>query len=486
MTPCPSPFNLAAYALAAARTRPDHPALVLPGTDISYSYRALARAVQGAAQMIAARTTPGARILLRLGNRPEFPIAFLAAIAAGRVAVPTAAALTVPEITRTARALDPALIIAEPELALPESDHALCDLTALHAAFDAPPLPFQMGDADRPAYIVQTSGTSGRPRLVVHAHRAIWARRMMHDGWEGLTPEDRLLHAGAFNWTFTLGTGLLDPWSLGATALIPPPDTAAEALPAILAQSGATIFAAAPGVYRKILRHGLPPLPALRHGLSAGEKLAEPLRDAWRAATGTALHEAFGQSECSTFISGSPTRPAPPGTLGFAQPGRRIALIDTDGQPGAQGQIAIHRTDPGLMLGYLGDAPAKGDWHLTGDWARRDPQGAIIYEGRHDDLINAGGIRVSPLEIEAALCAHPGVSEAAACALRVGPATDVIGAFYTGNAPPDALHAHLRAQLAPFKRPRVLEPRARLPRNRNHKLDRRALRHQWETDHDSA
>jgi acyl-coenzyme A synthetase/AMP-(fatty) acid ligase len=58
---------------------------------------------------------------------------------------------------------------------------------------------------------------------VAHAHRAVWARRMMMHGWYGLTPEDRLLHAGAFNWTFTLGTGLLDPWAMGATALIPAP-----------------------------------------------------------------------------------------------------------------------------------------------------------------------------------------------------------------------------------------------------------------------
>ena len=63
--------------------------------------------------------------------------------------------------------------------------------------------------------------TSGRPRAVIHAHRAIWARRLMWDGWYGLRPDDRLLHAGAFNWTYTLGTGLLDPWSIGATALIP-------------------------------------------------------------------------------------------------------------------------------------------------------------------------------------------------------------------------------------------------------------------------
>jgi acyl-coenzyme A synthetase/AMP-(fatty) acid ligase len=140
------------------------------------------------------------------------------------------------------------------------------------------------GDPDRLAYLVFTSGSSGEPKAVAHAHRAIWARRMMVDGWYGLTPEDRLLHAGAFNWTFTLGTGLLDPWAMGATALIPAPGVPVEALPLLLRRHDATILAAAPGIFRRLLRSdGEIALPRLRHGLSAGEKLPEPLRAQWRA-----------------------------------------------------------------------------------------------------------------------------------------------------------------------------------------------------------
>ena len=69
---------------------------------------------------------------------------------------------------------------------------------------------YQMGDKDRLAYLVFTSGTSGRPKAVMHAHRAVWARQMMINDWYDLRENDRLLHAGAFNWTYTLGTGLLD------------------------------------------------------------------------------------------------------------------------------------------------------------------------------------------------------------------------------------------------------------------------------------
>jgi acyl-coenzyme A synthetase/AMP-(fatty) acid ligase len=146
---------------------------------------------------------------------------------------------------------------------------------------------------------------------VSHAHRAILARQQMHQHWEGLTRTDRLLHAGALNWTYTLGTGLLDPWTVGATALIPAAGTPATQLPTLMARAEATILAAAPGVFRQLLRTDLPPLPQLRHGLSAGEALPDSLRAQWHHRTGTDLHEALGMSEVSTYLSGSATRPAP-------------------------------------------------------------------------------------------------------------------------------------------------------------------------------
>jgi len=258
-----------------------------------------------------------------------------------------------------------------------------------------------MGDPNRRAYIIYTSGTSGDPRGVVHAHRAIWARRMMWDGWYGLRANDRMFHAGAFNWTYTLGTGLMDPWTRGATALIGAAHTATSQLGYLMRENDVTIFAAAPGVYRQLLRSEIPDLPKLRHGLSAGEKLPESIRTAWQAATGTPIFEAFGMSECSTFISACPDMPAEAGTVGRPQPGRQIALLDDTGTPATCGQIAIHRSDPGLMLGYLdapGDTCARyhGDWFMSGDMGTRTAQGHIRYDGRVDDMMNAGGYPVSP------------------------------------------------------------------------------------------
>ena len=204
--------------------------------------------------------------------------------------------------------LQPAGILHDPAVACADPAGAkLVDLAALQAMRALPPAPYHMGAPDRLAYIVYTSGTSGRPRAVMHAHRAIWARQMMHQGWYDISEDDRLMHAGAFNWTFTLGTGLLDPWSVGATALIPAQGVPPEALPLLLKRHDATIFAAAPGVYRKVLGAGHPlPLPRLRHGLAAGEKLPETTRAAWQAATGTPVYEAYGMSEISTFISANP------------------------------------------------------------------------------------------------------------------------------------------------------------------------------------
>lgn len=489
---------MAAHVLGRAADRPDKTALAVLGADgaETWSYARLSGAVRGIATgLLRQGLTAGERVLMRLDNTPEFPLTYLACIAVGLVPVPTSAQLTAPEVTAISADIRPRLIVASPGVALPRDDAPVLEAAALAGFHDLPPADFAFGDPNRPAYIIYTSGTSGRPRAVVHAHRAIWARRMMWDGWYGLTPDDRLLHAGAFNWTYTLGTGLMDPWAVGATALIPAPGTPPAALPGLLAAHGATIFAAAPGVYRQMLRAALPPLPALRHGLSAGEKLPETLRAAWQAATGTAVHEAYGMSECSTFISGSPAAPAPPGTLGRPQPGRRVALIGLDGPvpKDETGTIAVHCSDPGLMLGYLDQpdetaARFQGDWFLTGDLGRADASGAITYMGRADDMMNAGGYRVSPVEVEEALAHFPGLAEVAAVELRVKAETTVIAAFYTAAdlLDEDALHRFAAARLARYKCPRLYIHVPGLPRGANNKLLRRKLRQDWEAAHGHA
>ncbi|MEO1798011.1 MAG: class I adenylate-forming enzyme family protein, partial [Pseudomonadota bacterium] len=335
-----------------------------------------------------------------------------------------------------------------------------------------------LADPERLAYIMFTSGTSGRPRAVAHAHRAIWARRMMFEGWYGLRDSDRLLHAGALNWTFTLGTGLLDPWTIGATALVPADGTDISALPLLLKRHDASLFAAAPGVLRKLLKDpGKLALPKLRHTLTAGEHLQPELRDAWENATGRGLYDAYGMTECSTFLSASPDG-APSLTI---QPGRQVCLTE-------DGTIAIHAGETGLMLGYMEDGaphlPLSDGHFLTADSAAQAPDGTLTYTGRRDDVMNAGGYRVSPLEVEAALEAMPGVEDVAVAEVPVS-GTSIIAAFYTGTWVADAdWTAYVFPRLARYKQPRAWIHLPTLPRSANGKLIRRALPDLFEATHD--
>ncbi|WP_151717518.1 class I adenylate-forming enzyme family protein [Gemmobacter serpentinus] len=491
----PASFNLAEHVLAKGMDAPDRIAmqiLKLSGAE-RWSYARLIAALRGVAGLLQAQgLQPGERVLLRLGNQPEFPLAFLGAIAAGLVPVPTSAQLTAPEITAMAAPLEPALVIAAEGIALPDHPAPVLAARDLRQAETLPPGDWHRGDAERPAYIVFTSGTSGQPQAVVHAHRAILGRAPMHHGWEGLVPEDRLLHAGAFNWTYTLGTGLLDPWTVGATALIPGPGITPAQLPLLLKRFDATILAAAPGVIRQMLRAPLPALPKLRHGLVAGESLVPDLRARWQAMTGTDLHEALGMSECSTFISGSPARPAPDGHIGYAQPGRYIAVLDAVGDPvprGTVGELAVSVTDPGLMLGYLEapeatEARQKNGWFLTGDLVAMRADGALSYQGRADDQMNPGGFRVSPQEVEAVLAGLPDLAECAVAEVEVQPGVRVIACFFTAQTTDtpvqiERLSAFAADRLARYKQPRIWQEVAALPRNANGKLNRRALPMLW-------
>ncbi len=489
---------MAAYVLSTAADWPEKEALVLiskSGTQ-RWRYAELAQAVGGVASGLRELgLSPGDKILMRIGNTVEFPIVFLAAIAAGFVPVPTSAMLTEAECNKIALQISPALIVYDTGIALPQDPMIRrIDTDEIAQMQRLPAAAFDYGDPERLAYMIYTSGTGGNARAVMHAHRAIWARRMMWQDWYGLHKSDRMLHAGAFNWTYTLGTGLMDPWACGATAYMLDPEIKPADLAQVLSDHYISIFAAAPGVYRQMLKQAFDfPLPALRHGLSAGEKLPDRIRDSWQRATGTPIFEAFGMSECSTFISGSPKRQAPEGSSGYPQRGRRIAVLSDHGHPVPRetiGELAVALQDQGLMLGYFNDPAAtaakiRQGWFLTGDMVSMAADGAITYEGRNDDMMNAGGFRVSPQEVERALARHDAITEVAVAEVAIKADTIVIAAFYTGPAEIDAteLHHFVAPQLARYKSPRVYKYVEKLPRGANNKILRRALRHQYEANH---
>lgn len=340
-----------------------------------------------------------------------------------------------------------------------------------------------------------TSGTTGRPKGVLHAHRSAWGRRPMHDGWYGLREDDVMLHAGALSWTFTLGVGLTDPWAKGATAVVYDGPRDGLVWPRLVAATGATLFAAVPGVYRHLLRHGDPTtwdLRTLRHGLVAGEALPRTVLQGWQEATGRPLYESLGMSEISTFVSSGPTTPVRRGSPGRAQPGRQVVALDPDtleGEvpPGELGRLAVHRSDPGLMLGYWqrpeADAEVlRGEWFVSADLVRIDADGYLTYEGRADDVMNAMGYRVSPAEVEGVLASCPGVAEVAVVAVDKGEGVSVVTAVVVateGAGTPslsETVMAHAREHLAAYKCPREVRVVAALPKTPNGKIRRADLR----------
>lgn len=475
--PCPARFNLARYVLTGAGAAPDKIALTVLGASAEvWRYGDLDRAVRGvAAGLRAAGLQTGERVALRLGNRAEFPLMFFGTIAAGGVAAPVSTQLTAPELAHVLGDMTPRFVVSDD----PVPGMAALDPAALIAT--APGDYADTGSED-PAFLVYTSGASGRPKGVLHAQRSAWARRMMWAGWYGLGPDDVMLHAGAFNWTYTLGAGLTDPWAAGASVLIHA-GTAPGDWAAIARAHRPSLFAAVPGVYRQILRgEGLrTAFAGLRHGLTAGERMPQALAEAWTAATGTPVYEALGMSEISTYISTSPDVPPRPGATGRPQIGRRVAILGPDGALaplGTPGALAVATRDPGLMLGYLHQPPPQGEWFITGDRAAMDAGGYVTYLGRDDEVMNALGYRVGPQEVEEALARHPALAEVAVAELPIRPDLSLIAAFVVprGPMPAEAALADFAAQsLAAYKCPRVWIAVETLPRTANGKVLRRAL-----------
>jgi acyl-coenzyme A synthetase/AMP-(fatty) acid ligase len=474
------PLNLAQVCLRRAETEPDRPALLVasPTGVRTWTYGALDREVRRvAAGLRSEGLKPGGRVLIRLGGI-DYVLAFLGTIAAGGVAVPASLQLTDGEADFLARDAS--------------ADRVLADSAALDRLRAAEPGDWAATGAEAPAFLVYTSGTTSRPKGVLHAQRSILGRRPMHQSWLGLGPNDVMLHAGAVNWTYTLGVGLLDPWCCGATAILWDGPREPALWPALIERLRVTIFAAVPGVYRQMLRTGAlerHDLASLRHGVSAGEALPPGLLSQWQAATGLPLYEALGQSEISTYISSGPDVPTRPGSPGRPQPGRRVAILPVEGgdEPlpsGEVGLLAVHRDEPGLMLGYW-ERPAemaaafRGDWFLGGDLAAIDDAGYLWHHGRADEIMNAGGYRVSPAEVETALLDHPAVAEVAVTEVPVREGVSIIAAFVVvrpGQTVDAAgLAAHAANRLAAYKCPREIRIVEALPRTPNGKVTRKRL-----------
>jgi acetyl-CoA synthetase len=459
---------------------------------------------------------PGERVLIRLPNCLEYPVVFLGAMKRGAIPVPTSVLLTAEEmlyltrdsgatalitdvaswnIMHEAIASVPSLVhvvlagAGEPAAGRRLAVHALAPALAAVTS-KATPHPTR---AEDPAYLVYTSGTTGYPKGVLHAHRALIGRQPSSTYWFDFRPDgDRVLHSGKLNWTYVLGTGLMDPLYRGHTAIVHEGRPDPTIWPPLIARHQATTFIGVPTLYRQILKktlYGGADVPTLRHCMSAGEHLSDELLGAWRERFGLDIYEGLGMTECSYYLCQTKSCPIRPGSAGFAQPGHDVKLLDPEtlrGVPrGEEGMLCIPRCDPALLLGYWNQpeetvACFKGDWFLTGDYAREDEDGYVWFLGRHDDLINTFGYRVSPHEVERVLKDHPDVADAAAVGEEVGHEKTIVAAYVVprpgSTVTAERLLAAGRERLAAYKAPRIVYLVDKLPRTRNGKVQRRALR----------
>jgi len=476
-----------------AKERPSHTALILAdskGAIERLSYQLVFDLCRRVAQGLTEQDLPsGSPVFIQLGNSLDSILALFGSMASGLVAVPLSSSLGQAEVAVLAAQVRPGLFLG-PEENCPDSVtqgpaiSALQKSAVLNQLTDSHP--------NDPAFLLFTSGTSGRPRAVLHGHRVLASRQPIRQHWLGLNDDDVLLHAGDFNWSYTLGVGLLDPWAEGATAALYTGEKSPEIWPEVIVNSGATLFASVPALYRRLLKYAdMRRLKEgrLRHCLSAGEVLSKNLLSSWEMRSGLPLYEALGMTECSTFISTGPEIPIKPGSPGQIQPDRQIAVLreGTSSLADANevGELAIFRQELGLMLEYFEAEDSRKsswreDWFITGDLVHLDDQGYVWHHGRSDEMINASGYRVSPQEVEQFLASHPLVAECAVTETEIKPDLRVLTAFIVKLDPaqrvdPQDIVEHMSSRLADYKCPRRYVFIKALPRSNNGKLLRRIL-----------
>ncbi|PSQ02848.1 AMP-dependent synthetase [Halobacteriales archaeon QS_5_70_17] len=354
-------------------------------------------------------------------------------------------------------------------------------------------------DADTPAIVMYTSGSTGPPKGVLHTH-GLWvghlpAYRMYferdHEGvhW---TPAD-------WAWIGALGDLVFPAWHYGQPVLGTPMEGFdAERAFELMAEFDVANTFIPPTAIRMLMDVDA---PAERYDLSVraicsgGEPLTpEILSWADEELSGTVVNELYGQTEANLLVTNCREWfPARPGSMGKPVPGHSVAVIDGDtGEPrptGEVGQIAVRRGDDPVIFEEYWNAPEKtaaagvDDWHLTGDLGSRDEDGYLWFKARDDDVIITAGYRVGPGEVESALLEHPDVVQAGVVGIPDDRRGEIIKAFVqptAGTEGDDALREALRdlvrENLAKYEYPRDIEFVDELPQTTTGKIQRRKLR----------
>jgi len=421
-------------------------------------------------------------VMTLIGNRVEWVLSLLACWRMGAVALPCSTQLRGADLDLRVGAAGPALCVGRADL-LSEVPAGLATMTLddVERALDEDlpqetPVEVAAMAPEDPALIVFTSGTTGEPRGVVHAYRYLTGQRLQAEHWLGARKGDLVWCTTASGWSKSARNVFLAPWLMGAAAVIhdgrfDPAERLdiAEAL-------GVNVLCQAPTEYRMLAkRTTLRPLGALRRMVSAGEPLNPEIIHEFRAATGIAPVDGYGQTETGHVTGTAPGAGAPAGSMGKPLPGIETRLID--------GELHVRAsTSPTFFSHYTDGSRFEAEWWPTGDLVRADEDGNLFFVGRNDDVILSAGYRIGPFEVESALVSHPAVAEAAAVAAPDAERGSVVRAFVVlRDTDPSSelvteLQEHCKEATAPYKYPRIIDFVPELPKTASGKIKRAELR----------
>ncbi|MBV7484370.1 AMP-binding protein [Bordetella sp. BOR01] len=454
------------------------------------------------------KLVPGNRLLLRGPNNPMMAAAWLAAIKAGLVTVPTMPLLRAKELkqiidkAQVSAVLCDAQLRAEAQYCMqPGHEHHCPGLRqvmlfndpapdALDARAAAKPDDFAACDtaADDICLIAFTSGTTGLPKGCMHFHRDVLAmcdlfpRHIIRPG-----PDDIFCGTPPLAFTFGLGGLLCFPLRVGASTVLAEKVTPAGLLE-LIQDFRATVVFTAPTFYRQMAALADQyDIGSLQKSVSAGEALPDATRQLWKQATGIEMIDGIGGTEMIHVFVSSPPDEVRPGAIGKVVPGYVASVVDENMQPvpnGTPGRLAL-KGPTGCR--YLADERQRRfvqqGWNLPGDTFVQDDDGYFFYQARNDDMIVSAGYNIAGPEVEDALLRHEAVAECGVVGAPDDERGQLVKAFVVlkpgFTAGPElvaALQAFVKAAIAPYKYPRAIVFVDALPRTETGKLQRFALR----------
>ncbi|MCK8658335.1 MULTISPECIES: AMP-binding protein [Pseudomonas] len=478
------------------------------GSEQRYSFQQLAaRSNQVANHLRALGVRRGERVLLMLGNDVALWETMLAAFKLGAVVIPATALLTPDDLgDRIERGQVRHLVVGAAHVdkfdGLGEGCSRICVGPAPagwtpHSAASEYSEQFDIEGrtlATDPMLLYFTSGTTSKPKMVLHSHQSYPVGHLSTMYWIGLQPGDLHLNISSPGWAKHAWSCLFAPWNAGACIFIH--NVARFSAPALLGaleRYGVTSLCAPPTVWRMLIQEDLTSYKDrlnLRELVGAGEPLNPEIIEQILHAWNLPLRDGFGQSETTALVGNTPGQLLKPGSMGRPLPGYQVTMLDPDGVPGNEGEVALPLDvrPLGLMLCYE-DSPEKtaevmrDGFYRTGDTAQIDEDGYVTFVGRADDVFKASDYRISPFELESALIEHPAVMEVAVVPspdplrLAVPKAFLILAHDEPGSAElAGNILAFAREHLAPYKRVRRIEFVSELPKTISGKIRRVELR----------